>query len=109
MPAGQKRAPDPITEGCEPPYGRWELNSGPLEEQTVHVTSEPSLQPSLGFLIFTWRYLWKWRVVRLEARRNCWLEAGVCVCLCTCILSTLVFEGHSLGFASVLIWLLSGL
>jgi len=29
----QKRASDPITDGCEPPCGCWELNSGPLEEQ----------------------------------------------------------------------------
>ncbi|XP_049984502.1 cytochrome b-c1 complex subunit 7-like [Alexandromys fortis] len=45
MPAGQKRAPDLITNGCEPPCGCWELNSGPLEEQAVLLTSEPSLQP----------------------------------------------------------------
>jgi hypothetical protein len=37
---------DPITDGCEPPYGCWELNSGPLEEQSVLLTAEPSLQPS---------------------------------------------------------------
>jgi hypothetical protein len=24
-----------ITDGCEPPYGCWELNSGPLEEQSA--------------------------------------------------------------------------
>ena len=42
---GQKRAPDPITDGCEPPCGCWELNSGPLEEQAMLLTSEPSLQP----------------------------------------------------------------
>jgi hypothetical protein len=34
-PAGQKRASDPITDGCELPCGCWELNSGPLEEHTV--------------------------------------------------------------------------
>ena len=28
----QKRASDPITDGCESPCGFWELNSGPLEE-----------------------------------------------------------------------------
>jgi hypothetical protein len=28
----QKRALDPITDGCEPPCGCWDLNSGPLEE-----------------------------------------------------------------------------
>jgi hypothetical protein len=41
----QKRASDPITDGCEPPCGCWELNSGPLEEQSVVFTAEPSLQP----------------------------------------------------------------
>jgi hypothetical protein len=28
----QKRASDPITDGCEPPRIFWELNSGPLED-----------------------------------------------------------------------------
>jgi hypothetical protein len=41
----QKRASDPITDDCEPPCGCWELNSGPLEEQSVLLTTEPSLQP----------------------------------------------------------------
>jgi hypothetical protein len=41
----QKRASDPITDGCEPPCGCWEVNSGPLEEQPVLLTTEPSLQP----------------------------------------------------------------
>ncbi|EDL89906.1 rCG56979 [Rattus norvegicus] len=40
----QKRALDPITDGCEPPCGCWELNSGPLEEQSVLLTAEQSLQ-----------------------------------------------------------------
>jgi len=48
MPVGQKRAPDLIIDGCEPPCGCWELNSGPLEEQTVLLTSEPSLQPDIN-------------------------------------------------------------
>jgi hypothetical protein len=38
----QQRKSDPITDGCEPPCGCWELNSGPLE---VLLTTEPSLQP----------------------------------------------------------------
>ena len=42
MPTGQKNAPDLITDGCGPPHG-WESNSGPLEEQPVLLTSEPSL------------------------------------------------------------------
>jgi hypothetical protein len=33
------------TDGCEPPCGCWELNSGPLEEQSVLLTAQPSLQP----------------------------------------------------------------
>jgi hypothetical protein len=45
----QKRASDPITDGCEPPCGCWELNSGPLEEQSVLLTAEPSLQPESLF------------------------------------------------------------
>ena len=45
LPAGQKRASDLISDGCEPPCGCWELNSGPLEEQAMLLTTEPSLQP----------------------------------------------------------------
>ena len=45
MSAGQKRAPDLIADGCEPPCGCRELNSGPLEEQAMLLTTEPSLQP----------------------------------------------------------------
>ena len=39
---------DPITDGCELPCGCWELNTGPLEEQLVLLTSEPSLQPQMA-------------------------------------------------------------
>jgi hypothetical protein len=42
----QKRAPGLIVGGCEPPCGCQELNSGTLEEQSVLLTDEPSLQPS---------------------------------------------------------------
>ena len=45
MSAGQMKTPDVIKDGCEPPCGYWELNSGPLEEQAVLLTTEPSLQP----------------------------------------------------------------
>ena len=34
-----------VTGSCEPPCGRWELNLDPLEEQSVLLTAEPSLQP----------------------------------------------------------------
>ena len=42
MSAGQKRAPDRIIDGYEPPCGCWELNLGPPEEQSMPLTSEPS-------------------------------------------------------------------
>jgi hypothetical protein len=45
-----ERVSDSITDGCEPPCGCWELNSGPLEEQSVLLTAEPSLQPMNSFL-----------------------------------------------------------
>ena len=41
----QKRASAPTIDGWEAPCGFWELNSGPLEEQPVLLTAEPSLQP----------------------------------------------------------------
>jgi hypothetical protein len=39
MPPGQERAADLITDGYEPPWGCWELNSGSLEVQPVLLTS----------------------------------------------------------------------
>jgi hypothetical protein len=39
-----------ITDGSEPPCGCWDLNSGPSEEQSVLLTTEPSLQsPFISF------------------------------------------------------------
>jgi hypothetical protein len=49
--APQKRASDLIMDGCEPPCGCWELDSGPLEEQSVLLTTEPSHQPLLLLLL----------------------------------------------------------
>jgi hypothetical protein len=51
-----KRASDSITDGCEPPCGCWELNSGPLEEQSVLLTAEPSLQPRF-YVLFCFVFL----------------------------------------------------
>ena len=52
----QKRASDLMTDGCEPPCGCWELNLGPLEEQTVLLTTESSLQPQITRpLILVWQ------------------------------------------------------
>jgi hypothetical protein len=35
------RASDLMTGGCEPPCGCWDLNSGPLEKQSVLLPAEP--------------------------------------------------------------------
>ncbi|KAL6057963.1 hypothetical protein STEG23_015831, partial [Scotinomys teguina] len=40
-----------ISDGCEPPCGCWEFNSGPLEEQPMLLTSEPSLQPTVSSFV----------------------------------------------------------
>lgn len=53
MPAHQKKAPELILDGSESPGVCWEWNSGPLEDQPVLLTSEPSLQPK--FRIFCLR------------------------------------------------------
>ena len=34
-----------VIDGCEPPYGCWELNPSPQEEQPVLLDTEPSHQP----------------------------------------------------------------
>jgi hypothetical protein len=48
MSTGQKRAQDFIIDGYEPPGGCWELNSGPLKEQLILLTSGSSLQSHVG-------------------------------------------------------------
>ncbi|CAO2611376.1 hypothetical protein LEMLEM_LOCUS15124, partial [Lemmus lemmus] len=71
MPVGQKRAPDPITDGCEPPYGCWELNSGPLEEQAMLLPSEPFLQPlSVIILVLGQKPTWSHTKLDLKAKSN---------------------------------------
>jgi hypothetical protein len=44
-------ASNPFTEACEPLCGCWELNSGPLEEQSVLLTAV-SLAPKNFLFIF---------------------------------------------------------
>jgi hypothetical protein len=39
-----------VTDGCESPCDCWDLNSGPSEEQSVLLTTEPSLQPLWSIL-----------------------------------------------------------
>jgi hypothetical protein len=48
-PAGQKRAPDLIINGYNSSCGFWELSSGPLEDQPVLLTTEPSLSSPLKY------------------------------------------------------------
>jgi hypothetical protein len=36
-----------VFSGCKPSCGCWDLNSGPSEEQSVLLTTEPSLQPTV--------------------------------------------------------------
>ena len=40
-----------VTDNCGLPHGSWYLILGPLEEQPVLLTSEPSLQPSVRFFV----------------------------------------------------------
>ena len=40
-----------VTDSCELPCGYWELNLGPLKEQPVPLTTEPSLQLPTDFLV----------------------------------------------------------
>jgi len=47
-----EEASDLITDGYDPPRWCWELNSGPLEEQTVLLTCEPSLQHPYVFYFY---------------------------------------------------------
>ena len=58
----QKRVSDLITDGCEPPCGCWDLNSGPSEEQSMLLTTEPSLQPWISFLLFFYFLVFQDRV-----------------------------------------------
>ena len=63
-PACQKRASDPITDGCKSPCGCWKLTSGPLKKQPVLLTAEPSIQSLVLFLTWWTDYVagWSWEV-----------------------------------------------
>ena len=78
MPACQRRVPDLITDGCEPPCGCWELNSGPLEEQAALLTTEPSLQPSSATFILIFRQGFSLNLgLVCWARQSGWWVAGI--------------------------------
>jgi hypothetical protein len=53
--------------GCEPPCGCWDLNSGPLKEQSVRLPAEPSLQPTQNVLpCATIRLEWLYPIVHID-------------------------------------------
>ena len=59
-----------VMNGCEPPCGCWELDPDPLEEQTMLLSIDPSLQPCP---------LSKHNIYIHQD-----LEKDVCVCVCVC-------------------------
>jgi hypothetical protein len=96
----QKRASDLIKDGCEPPCGCWDLNSGPLEEQSVHLTAEPSHQPVIQFLKSEIPVVWSsWAELSAcsaAERKAPWVpceiregmgETSLSRCHCSCYLS----------------------
>jgi hypothetical protein len=63
--SGTERALDSGTEDCEPPCGFWELNLGPLKEQQVPLTAEPTFQFYLS------------DVLSLDILRDCCSPCGI--------------------------------
>jgi hypothetical protein len=55
---------DHIAHGCEPPCGCWELNSGPLEEQSVLLIAE-AISPAQRFI-----YLYEYTVAIFRRTRR---------------------------------------
>jgi hypothetical protein len=45
---GNRLSETKATDSFELPFGGWDLNSGPLVEQSVLLTTEPFLQPLSG-------------------------------------------------------------
>ena len=88
----QKRASDLIMGHCEPPCGCWDLNSGTLEEHSVLLPAEPSLQP-LFFYIFQTFYMGSG-----PSLQQCWLPVSfnfrVTTLLILCLYFLLTFAWH---------------
>jgi hypothetical protein len=79
----QKRLSDLITGGCELPHGCWDLNSGPLEEQSVFLTAEPVIKRGSSVLKESSCYMLaesKWRSFSLSLSPS---RVRVCVFMCT--------------------------
>jgi hypothetical protein len=111
----QKRASDPIIDGLKPPCGCWELNSGPLQEQSVLLTTEPSLQPwkknfFLSFWFHSFFYMSNTQVIRKKLQSNDKFALGTILSyfkyLCTwkCPYSSENSSCASLIFTQLRIW-----
>ena len=78
-----------ITSGCEPPCRCWDLNSGPLEEQSVLLPAEPSLQPKIFSNLFIYLFIY------LFIALNC-----VCVCVFAMLVPTEALDPWSWSYSS---------
>jgi hypothetical protein len=59
------------------PRGCWELNSGPLEEQPLFLSTEPSLQPLKCYLLWVFFPLSMYLSTHALQPRQCSLLASV--------------------------------
>jgi hypothetical protein len=74
-----------VTDSCELSCGCWESNPGPLEEELVLLTTEPSLQPCYCFKYVNWEVMahafnsstWKAEAGRSLSSRLAWSTEGV--------------------------------
>jgi hypothetical protein len=84
--------------GCEPPCDCWDLNSGPLEEQSVLLPVETSSQPLFYFILFYFilfyfiLFYFMCVDVSFLLTTNMCCSLGkfvvcVCVCVCVCVLT----------------------
>ena len=81
--------------GCEPPCGCWDLKSGPSEEQSVLLPTEPSCQspptppPKVNFL-FAYKGVYVCMSVCLCV--SC-ITVFVCVCIYMCVYVYVLYVG----------------
>lgn len=80
MPAYQKRASDSVIDGCETPWGCWELNSGFLEEQPV-LLNPWAISPAPCLVFETWSY--------------CVVQAGLHICLTRAVFISFLYYCNS--------------